>query len=167
MEVIRLKPFPWIVPDAIPYLDSLLSAIDSKVVNVVETGSGGSTLWLAKRTRRLISFEHNRRFYNAVKKEIACFPHAEIIHDPKYPKRGLPKLDFRPDLAFIDGRGRVKSILTIWPQISKGGYLILDNSNRPKYRPALKILEKEAESIATFKYNWKLHNQWTTSFFKK
>lgn len=164
MAVIKLNPFPWIVPDAIPYLESLISDVSSEIV---ETGSGGSTLWFAERCAKLISFEHNKRFYTVVKKEVALHSHVKVIYSPEYPKTGLPKFDFIPGLVFIDGRGRVKSILSAWPQIAKGGYLVLDNANRPKYRAALKLLDKEAKSIAIFRYNYKKNNQWTTAFYKK
>lgn len=58
---------PWLVFGCIRFLDTWLR----KDMQVFEYGSGGSTLYFAERTKRVISIEHDRAWYEQVKKNIA------------------------------------------------------------------------------------------------
>lgn len=58
---------PWLVFDAIQFLDGWLK----KDMNVFEYGSGGSTIYWAKRAGNLVSVEHDREWYNMVAGHIA------------------------------------------------------------------------------------------------
>lgn len=53
---------PWLVPESIIKLDN----IDMSDMNVLEFGSGGSTLFFAKRTKSVTSFETSKKWYNDV-----------------------------------------------------------------------------------------------------
>jgi len=46
------------------------------------------------------------------------------------------------DFILIDGRARVECALNGIPKLKKGGIFVLDNSDRPRYRPIFKALEK-------------------------
>jgi len=63
--------------------------------------------------------------------------------NPDYPKTGIcgfKENEF--DFISIDGRGRVKSITTVIPYLKNGGYLLLDDSGRKRYRRAIALLDK-------------------------
>lgn len=154
MENIKLADKPWLPDDAILFL-SYLVTLKSKVI---ETGSGGSTIWLARRCAELVSYENKRKYYNAVSKKLAGHDHVSVIHDPKYPERGPKFIPFRPDIALIDGRGRVQSIKIILPKMRPGGYIILDNAERDRYKPAIKMLNKYPKAI--------FRDRWTTIFWR-
>lgn len=57
---------PWMAFPAIDALDKFLTK-DSRVF---EYGSGGSTLFFAKRAKEVVSVEHHREWYNLVKEEL-------------------------------------------------------------------------------------------------
>jgi hypothetical protein len=57
---------PWMVPDAIHCLDKICRSSD----NVVEIGTGGSTLFFARRCKKVLSIETNEWWYSIVKKTI-------------------------------------------------------------------------------------------------
>lgn len=53
---------PWLVFDAIKFLDGWLK----KEMNVFEFGSGGSTIYWAKKVNQVISVEHDKEWYDMV-----------------------------------------------------------------------------------------------------
>lgn len=155
---------PWLVPSAVTYLRMiLLRVIDcGGCVKVIETGSGGSTLFFAEYAEQLLSFEHSRKWFKIVDKELEHYDRTfiELRFDPDYPKKGLRNLDYDYDIALIDGRGRVKSIETVLPHIKDGGYLILDNAERKRYSKAVRMLNDKFKDRILFEKDW------TTAFWK-
>ena len=137
---------PWLPENAIALLDQLIQPD----WNIVETGSGASTFWLAERAARVISFEHNPAWGQAVSDQAAekKLNNITIFMDANYPKTGINKhlklfAGGEVDLALIDGRGRVRSINTVSAFIKPGGWIVLDNANRPRYEKAHQILAAE------------------------
>lgn len=153
---------PWIVPEAIEFLEREVIRPD---MHVLETGAGGSTLYFALRCARVTTYEHKKRWANLTKKALkghGVLDKVEMIHDPFYPEHGLiwHKTKFF-DLIFIDGRGRVKSIMTSMFQLKSGGWIILDNSDRKKYQKGIRILDDCLMPRKDFKKDW------MTSFWHK
>jgi len=168
MQLMITKPIldghskPWLVPEAIKYLERLLFFSDS--AKILETGAGGSTLWFAHLAEYVVSLEHSKKWFNAVDRALKAgkIGNVNLIFDPDYPKRGIPVPEKEVyDFILIDGRGRVRSILTVHPALKPGGYLILDNSDRKRYVPAIKFLTNRGWERIDFIYKWK------TTFWKK
>jgi len=90
------NPAPWIATDAIPFLNSIIT----KDSVVIEIGSGGSTIWLAKRARKVISYEDNIQYYN----DVTAMIHAEGLSNVEYIFTTNGKFDtLEPcDVLFID-----------------------------------------------------------------
>jgi precorrin-6B methylase 2 len=157
---------PWINFKAIDWLKLHLT----KEMVVFEYGSGGSTLFFAQRVKKVTSIEHNKKWYKLVTKKIKQnnLKNCEcILKEPEnwelktkaikgyssnkdmehtfvkyvnsinnFKKKSL-------DIVFIDGRARNSCISHAIPKIKKGGYLILDNSQRQEYtRTCSKLLGK-------------------------
>lgn len=57
---------PWIVPEAISFLDEILT----KDMKVLEFGSGGSTLFFSKRVKWVLSYENNLEWFNVVSEAV-------------------------------------------------------------------------------------------------
>ena len=57
------QPIPWFTYPSIDFLDKRLN----KNLNVFEFGSGNSSLFFAKRVRKVISVEHNMQWFNKIK----------------------------------------------------------------------------------------------------
>ena len=132
---------PWLGEKAIKMLESIIT-IDT---TILETGAGSSSLWFAEKAHSVISFEHKYDWGIAVREEAAKrnLTNLKVHIDPGYPKEGLEKIPMMFDLIVIDGRGRVKSLISTHKKLRSGGYMVLDNSNRARYAPALEFLERQ------------------------
>lgn len=54
------------------------------------------------------------------------------------------------DLVIVDGRARPSCLHHAWARVRKGGYLILDNSDRPHYRKEIQKIADMAVSCRKF-----------------
>lgn len=124
-------------------MTQFLDRIITKDMDILETGAGSSTTWLAKRAKSVLSYEHDVRWHERVRSNLkeAGIENCEVIHDPLYPEQGV-KINFRNfDIVIIDGRGRIKSMETTCHLLKPGGYLILDDSQRTRYRKGRELLD--------------------------
>lgn len=159
---------PWITFDAIGYMQSLIKP-DFKVF---EFGSGGSTRFFVERVSEVNSVEHDEAWYLKVKNELGHYHNLNLSWHP-----GVVVLKYNPDvvldesddnldyskyasgicgfpddyfdLILVDGRARNACVANSLRKLKKGGYLILDNSNRKSYIQSLDKL-KSWSSITSF-----------------
>lgn len=156
---------PWINFDLKEWLDKNLN----KEMVVFEYGSGGSTLYYSKKVKKVITVEHDQSWYGVVKGrldkknimnvDICCCPSEKNINnendtylssDKNYEgqnfKRYVEKIKEYPDnyfdLIIVDGRARNSCMNNVLPKIKDGGYILLDNSEREEYGPAINLLDK-------------------------
>lgn len=145
----QIEPTPWLHPKAITYLESLLTPD----MEVLEFGAGGSTLWFAERVKHVVSFEHDNEWYRLIKTKAP-----ESVHLISASPFGFPynvSMSKR-DLLFIDGEPveQRKDWLEKAPQLVKpGGYVILDNANRPEYASERAEFAKHATLLHTVNGN--------------
>ena len=153
-RVLHLSPmqagFPWINYPTIQFMHHLLR----KNMRVVEFGSGGSTIFFLKRGVHLTSIEHDEKWIENVRNKSykklqnnwtyhLIKPSNEITNIPSAESYLLPLdqlSDSSIDLFLIDGRHRVESIKKAINKIKPGGFLILDNCDRPEYSKSFEIL---------------------------
>lgn len=151
---------PWIPFECREYLESLTGPKDF----VFEYGSGGSTLYLARRVEKLVSVEHDNEWYSIVSRiiekeglenceyylhppKVGLQGDSEIGYPPGYQSDGFPGEIFSEyvrsidsyadesfDLVLVDGRARNACIWHACSKVKPGGYLVLDNSERESYR---------------------------------
>lgn len=130
------------------------------MANVFEYGSGASTIWLAKRARRVVYIEHDEQ-YNAVVHSLTkglnnvsgmlirpAIRYEGLIDAPSG-RRGYENLDFAAyvaairdgggpfDLIVIDGRARNSCLQEAVRHLKPDGVILFDNSRRTRYRTAL------------------------------
>jgi len=140
----ELKGLPWIEPGAIELLDKVIN----KNSIVLEVGAGSSTIWFARKARRVFSFEHNKLWYHIVKDELQHkgLNNVALYYEPDYPKNGLSEINGQYDIVLIDGptEGRNSPVEIGIKHIKPGGYFILDDSQREElYAEGLDLLEKQ------------------------
>lgn len=134
-----------------------------------EWGSGSSTVWLAKRCASVISVESDAEWGRSVS---AAAPEKVTIVTPPVPnatkttvvksKRwGYQHLDFTAyvdavddapgdfDLIVIDGRAREACFDKALARLAPGGLIVFDNTNRRRYRRALKAHREAIEVTVT------------------
>lgn len=134
---------------------------------VLEFGSGASTLFFAGRAGSVISIEHHPAWFDRVgtllnehalhadRRLIEPDPVAASVTDDAYrsTKRDYRGRTFRAyahgadglvddslDLALIDGRARFACARAILPKVRRGGWIVLDNAERPNYQPIHDLL---------------------------
>jgi len=120
---------PWLSPQAVKYFEGILQPD----FRVIEHGSGGSTLWLAERVKEVISYELDVNWFAALNE---CKPDNVKLRSASKPAK-YSKRTF--DLLLIDGEPVTDRIEWIEraPQLVKaGGWVVLDNANRPEYAQA-------------------------------
>lgn len=137
VDRVRLKVFerrnpdlPWLTRDMIAFLSSWVRSSDE----ILETGSGRSTIWFARRSKRVISIEHDPGWHRYVcdrfrlegleNVEYYLATDEEAYLDPicSIPPGTL-------DIALIDGVFRDRCALAAIPALKSGGLLVIDNSN--------------------------------------
>lgn len=139
---------PWITRQAVNFLDKFLT----KDMVAVEFGSGSSTRWIADRVKFLISIENDKQWYNEVNEDIKELTNIEyklVEYDENNVESKIKAADAihnltNIDFLLIDGRLRVRTILTNFNKVKIGGVLMLDNAERfynasgiPWYGPAI------------------------------
>jgi len=160
-EDVWRKGEPYLAPSAVAYLEEVITP-SSKVF---EWGAGGSTIWLAKRVAKVVSIEHQLDWYKKLRVRLAN-EHIdnvdlEFISLAFYPvySQAILGYDFHFDLVLVDGRDRVECIRSAIPKVRPGGFLVLDNSDRPRYEPGIALLSDWERLDFT--------DQWMTSIFRK
>jgi predicted O-methyltransferase YrrM len=131
-----------------------------------EYGSGGSTLWLAKRVGGLTSVEHHAGWHARVEEELrqAGLTNCSVeLYEPTATGNGASDGPYRSpvvegnfqdyvkaisslpddslDLVLVDGRCRVECVLRAMTKVKPGGMLILDDSDRKRYASAREELK--------------------------
>lgn len=132
---------PWISYEAIGVIERHLSI--SK--NVLEFGSGMSTLWLSKRAARVWSVENFRPWHEKVAKLIRGENAENITYLFKDDKSGYVSFavnsGLKFDLIIIDGDWRDDCAKVALELIAPGGIIYLDNSDRYYNNPESKTAE--------------------------
>jgi predicted O-methyltransferase YrrM len=150
---------PWWTFASTQKVEEFLSARPG--ARVFEWGSGGSTLWLAKRSESVISVEYDGSWAETMRPLLP--ENARLVRE--VPDRltgalgevgskrmGFRHLDFADyvdaiareeglfDLIVIDGRAREACLDRAMTKLADGGVIVIDNTNRRRYRRALRAL---------------------------
>ncbi|MCC5876063.1 MAG: hypothetical protein JJU11_07575 [Candidatus Sumerlaeia bacterium] len=151
---------PWMPWDAIDFLRESVGPES----NVFEYGSGGSTIFLGNLGATVVSVEHDEDWSRVVRERLDeagldTVDHRCILpetgRDGGYtsPVRGYRGMSFRSyvhaidefpdghfDLVIVDGRARNDCARVALSKIREGGILLLDNSERDRYRATQELL---------------------------
>ena len=144
--------------NALPWMNygiiGLLKGSLNTSMHVFEFGSGNSTLFFAKHSKRITSVEYDRNWYRLIDGEIK----KRQLENVQYIYRGLDA-DFHDvileqegsfDLVVVDGRDRVKCALNAIAKLSDNGVLLLDDSDRPAYAEIFNFYRKNGFKFLTF-----------------
>jgi predicted O-methyltransferase YrrM len=136
---------PWLCPGTIAFCEASLA----KTMNSLEFGSGRSTLWFASLVGRLTSVEHDQRWYQEIRAQLARaqvsnvdYLNVPIEHPLSAPERSsydpVPQYvkvadrfaDHSLDFIVVDGHYRTTCIRHVAPKLAPGGYLLVDDAQR-------------------------------------
>ncbi|WP_298645748.1 hypothetical protein [uncultured Proteiniphilum sp.] len=157
-----IRELPWMTYDALDFL----SSICTPDMTIFEWGSGGSTLFFARRCCRIISIEHDQKWSKLLANKLKEFSVTNVDYKEVPGERisGWAQRDYRNpddfvsndrnsiglsyekyvkaidqypdnyfDIVVVDGRVRNCCIKRAIPHVRKGGYLVVDNTDRKYY----------------------------------
>lgn len=107
---------------------------------VFEYGAGASTIWLARHAAHVTSVEHHAEWHQRLTKEVAHFPHIQLLHRELEGDSYVGAIDAAEgpfDLIVVDGRRRTECLARAIPHLAAGGIILLDDSGRRRYRRAI------------------------------
>lgn len=158
MPVTPPKPGePWWVPAAITFMDGVLTVLDRP--SVFEWGCGGSTVWLAARSNALLSIEHSREWFDKISPKLPVYANVALIGLGEAYERMV--VGRRPKIVCVDGRRRVACIENAIPCLQPGGFILLDNSERERYKPAMDLMKDWPQ------WHFEQGKDWRTSIWRK
>ncbi|MBE7175721.1 MAG: FkbM family methyltransferase [Mucilaginibacter polytrichastri] len=132
------SPIPWVTYSFIDFIRERIR----KDHRIFEFGSGNSTLFYAKLAGKVVAVEHDRPWFdriNAGKAENAELLFVELEKDGAYCRTPLGREE-KFDIIIVDGRDRVNCCIQAVNAISENGVIVLDDSERDFYRPAIDFL---------------------------
>ena len=125
------RPIPWYTYPAIEFLERVLG----DDLCVFEWGAGNSTLWWARRARKMVSVEHDGQWYARIKQALP--DHVDLrlrTLDTGYAAELSRTADVRFDVVVIDGEARNDCARAAAELADPRGLIIFDNSDRRGFR---------------------------------
>lgn len=173
-----IRTEPWMAEEANAHLQKRLDELGYKA-KVLECGMGASTEFLFRRSSLLVSIEHDQKYYfrelffiNFQRFYFGMYnekPDMILAERPYNNKIDALENDFF-DIILIDGRDRVKCMRSAIPKLKSGGWLILDNSERPYYQSGIDLMKGwnriDCKQEKPDKYGF-TYPDWTTTIFIK
>jgi predicted O-methyltransferase YrrM len=125
----RNPDVPWMTRQAVAFLEAYLTGEEVGF----EWGSGNGTLWLLRRSRRVVSVEHHRAWYERIREKLdrsgIVNSDYRFVDEADY----LGTIDEFPDAHFdyvvVDGLFRDQALLRSVPKLKPGGWVVFDNAN--------------------------------------
>ncbi len=164
----ELTDTPWLHPAVVAYMDLLIQP-DWRIC---EFGSGGSTLWFAKRAKYVLSIETNREWWEKVVEQTKhCYKSVVFLEDEgKFNKHHFTGRKDKFDLLLVDGEpveDRGSWLDHAEEIVRPGGVVVLDNAHRPEYIEQRNALYERCNYIAaSFLVNPPGHRHAITEFFR-
>lgn len=184
------KRKPSINPVALRQLEKILN----DKFKVFEFGTGGSTVWLAKRVAELVSVEHNKHWFKVLREgmvaDLGSIPDnvtlllrtgtpilndVWVLSETTGESIGLDFIDSileYPDdyfdLVIVDGRARKSCLFNSRAKVKPGGYILLDDSQREWYQEGVAAMaDWEATVCGGVKTKEWLYGSSKTTFFRR
>jgi hypothetical protein len=142
---------PWWPYSGIEWMASALP----RHARVFEYGGGGSTLWLEDRDAMVTVVEHDKEWYGQLAEILGSG--TRLLFQPPASTGSITSVaaaghfddyvvaidgerDGSLDLVIVDGRARVECVGRAMAKVKPGGLLLLDDTDRARYRPAVELL---------------------------
>ncbi|MBR2033113.1 MAG: SAM-dependent methyltransferase [Alphaproteobacteria bacterium] len=161
------NPIPWYTYPAIEYL----SQFDYSNKKIFEFGCGNSSKFWAARAKKVVSIEDNLKWFAKWQQEMTALNQQVLWRDEgEIYENAILESDEKFDVIIVDGKRREKCCETALLRLSKGGMIILDDSDRintsEEYKKSVAIL-KSANLLQVDFYGFCPMNNYTktTSVF--
>jgi predicted O-methyltransferase YrrM len=116
--------------------------------SILELGSGRSTAWFARRAGSVISFEDNEYWHRETAERLrsrGLEVDLRLVPVEEFPAQAASLPDRSFDLVVVDFLeapevSRIDALRPAREKVRPGGYLLLDDSDRPGYAEAYELL---------------------------
>jgi hypothetical protein len=133
------EAIPWFTYSAIDFLKERLNSN----LNVLEFGSGNSTLFLAKRVKKVTALEHDDGWFQNILAKKTSNVEIKFVSSVEVKNYLQPLVeDEKYDVIIIDGLFRNECIRASLKHLSEDGIIILDDSERDDYAEGITFLVK-------------------------
>lgn len=132
------NPLPCVTYGFIDFISDRLN----KNMDIFEYGSGNSTLWYAKKVNTVVSVEHDKKWFEAIKKNMpnnANINYEELVYNGNYSKFSS-NLNKKFDVIIVDGRDRVNCVKNAIKNLKESGVIVLDDSERESYKEGIDFI---------------------------
>ena len=139
---------PWMNYHIISFLEDRLT----KDLSLFEFGSGFSTVFYSRLVGSVTSVENDKEWYRQISEQVAenvqvVFVDSDVDGDYC---RTINLTDKTYDLVVVDGRDRVNCVEQSFAKLTDRGVIVLDDSQREKYLPALESARDRGFRILDF-----------------
>ena len=154
---------PWYTYPAIEFLDNL----DFSQKTVLEYGSGNSSAFWAKRSKSVLSIEHDRVWFDRISTRLAPNQSIYLRESEGDYLEAVNRSPYRYDVIVIDGKYRSKCARLVQAHLAADGLVVLDNSDW--WKETARYLREELDLIEVDFHGFGPINDytWTTSFFMR
>lgn len=118
------EPIPWFSYPAIDFI----SQFDLSNKTVFEWGSGNSSIFFAKRCKKVTSVEHDKNWYNISKNKLLENQNLIFSELAEY-HNAIHTTNEKFDIIIIDGQRRFDCARESIRRLNEGGIIIIDNSD--------------------------------------
>lgn len=133
------KPIPWFTYSAIDFLKERLN----NNLNILEFGIGNSTIFLAKRVKKVTSLEHSKEWYQKISGKVSANVESIPTSSSSAQDYLQPLIEeSKFDVIIVDGLFRNECIKASLKHLSEVGIIILDDSERTDYAEGISFLIK-------------------------
>jgi len=150
---------------------NLINKYLNEKVNMLEYGSGSSTVYYAQRVGKLTSIEYQRKWYNKVQESVSELPHVNVVLIPCPQQKPAEYTTYKEyinwpktqtdmwDVGLIDGRARQWCAQSILNNITKESVVFvhdwgpLDFPKRSRYNSILQHYDviEEAHTLVALR----------------
>ncbi|HEU4458922.1 MAG TPA: hypothetical protein VFR90_07350 [Methylibium sp.] len=142
------NPLPWMNYSVVRFLQERLHG----ELDLFEYGSGFSTGFYAERVRSVVSVEYDPGWVAQLRPTLAA--NVELIEQPQDIDgdycRTILRTGRRFDVVVVDGRDRVHCVEQAFRCLSERGVVLLDDSQRERYRPAFELAVAQGFAMLSF-----------------
>ncbi len=132
------NPVPWVT---LPFIDFVAGRL-TRDMEILEFGSGNSTLWYAEKVKLVTSVEHDSVWFERIKNIMpknVTLNHEQLGNGDQYAMfAALRNNKFH--MIVVDGRDRVNCIINSIASLTDDGVIVLDDSERESYTEGMNIL---------------------------
>ena len=154
------NPIPWYSYPAIEYIKQL----DFSDKTIFEYGSGNSTMFWARRCKKLVSVEDNQQWYNKIRAKLPYNVEYSLFNEKEKYANSIDNYPEKFDIIIIDGSYRYECSAKALENLKDDGFIILDNSD---WQEKTSELLRESNLIEVDMSGFGPINgyTWTTSFY--